>query len=101
MTISNGLNETKIKKSIIAEIAFFDLLYFTQRPQNSKCGIEWYYSGHGQVGMIQLSQHEQYFYSNMIEHIVTAINKHTIALYKQKNFSQNTFKYVDIWEREG
>ena len=28
----------------------------------------------------------------MIEHIVTAINKHTIALYKQKNFSQNTFK---------
>ena len=27
----------------------------------------------------------------MIEHIVTAINKHTIALYQQKDFSQNTF----------
>ena len=34
----------------------------------------------------------------MIEHIVAAINKHTIALYKQKDFSQNI--YGDgYWER--
>ena len=29
----------------------------------------------------------------MIEHIVAAINKHTITLYKQKDFSQNTHSY--------
>ena len=29
----------------------------------------------------------------MIEDITAAIDKHTIALYKQKDFSQNTFKY--------
>ncbi len=57
-----------------------------------------FYSGHGQIGMMQFSENEMYFYSNLINDFVTSINTHTKALYKEKDFSKNTF-YDDKYKK--
>jgi hypothetical protein len=52
LKISNALSEKVIKNDIIKEIKYFDLQYFSNRPENSKCAIDFYYSGHGQPGCL-------------------------------------------------
>jgi hypothetical protein len=80
MKISNLLSAKSIKKDILNEIKFYDSIYFLARQLNARCAIDWFYSGHGQPGYIQLSKCEFYSYTNIINDFVNGIDKQTITL---------------------
>lgn len=101
MKISNYLQSKGIKKDINNEIKYYDGSYFDTRKQNSQCEIDWFYSGHGQPGYIQLSKNEYYSYQNLINDIVSGIDKHTGTLYKEKDLSGNSFKHQGVTMQGG
>lgn len=94
MKISNKLEAKAIKKDINNEVKYFDGRYFKNRGNNSRCQIDFFYSGHGHPGYIALSKNEFYSYRDLIGDVVTAIDKHTITLFTDnKKLNENTFKY--------
>lgn len=78
---------------MINEIKYFDKFYFESRQQNAKCAIDIYYSGHGQPGCLILSKNDAYFYSNLIDNLISNIDKHSVNLSKELDFSQHAFQF--------
>lgn len=95
MKVSNYMVPKDITRDIIKEIKYFDGVYLSTRKENANCAIDFYYSGHGTISLLQLSKDELLAYGTLVDSIVSNINKHTINLFKENDLSEHKFKYKD------
>ena len=68
------MNRKQLKDSLIREFTFFELAYFDART-NKEARISFYYTGHGEIGLIKLIDFNL-TYKELIEHLFVELNKH-------------------------